>query len=178
MEKKDRIFTIPNALTVFRLALLVPILMLLSRGQRFPAVAFIALGVASDFLDWFIARRFDQGSDLGRLMDPVVDKVNILSVGLLMILSPLYHFPLWYFIFLAVRELAVLLCGLIVVRKRKIVLESNKPGKWSAFFTGICVLLYIFGWEPFTWISLWFALGLALYSTWTYLQIFLKQVKE
>jgi cardiolipin synthase (CMP-forming) len=178
MEKKDRIWTIPNALTLLRLALLVPILMFLSKGQRLPAVALIALGVASDFLDGIIARRFDQGSDLGRLLDPVVDKVNILAVGLLMILSPLYHFPLWYFIFLLVRELAVLLCGLIVVRRRKIVLESNRPGKNSAFFTGVCVLLYILGWEPFTWISLWIAFGLALYSTWTYLQIFLRQVRE
>ncbi len=178
MDKKDRILTIPNALTLIRLALLIPILMFLSRGQRLPAAALIALGVASDFLDGIIARRFDQGSDLGRLMDPVVDKVNTLAVGLLLILSPLYRFPLWYFIFLAVRELAVLVCGLIVVRKRKIVLESNRPGKNSAFFTGVCVLLYIFGWEPFTWISLWIAFGLALYSTGTYLQIFLKQVKE
>jgi cardiolipin synthase (CMP-forming) len=177
MEKKDRIWTIPNALTLLRLALLIPIMMFLSRGQRLPAVALIFLGLASDFLDGIIARRFDQGSDLGRLMDPVVDKINILAVGLLMILSPIYRFPLWYFIFLLVRELAVLLCGLIVVRRRKIVLESNKPGKRSAFFTGVCVFLYILGWEPFTWISLWIAFGLALYSTWTYLQVFLKQVR-
>jgi cardiolipin synthase (CMP-forming) len=177
MEKKDRIWTIPNALTFLRLALLVPILIFLSRGQRLPAVALILLGLASDFLDGVIARRFDQSSDLGRLMDPVVDKVNILAVGLLMILSPRYNFPLWYFLFLLVRELAVLLCGLIVVRKRKIVLESNRPGKNSAFFTGVCVFLYILGWEPFALISLWIAFGLALYSTWTYLQVFLKQVR-
>ncbi len=178
MEKAKRIWTIPNLLTVLRLVFLIPILVFLSRGQRLPAVAFIGLGVASDFLDGIIARRFDQSSDLGRLMDPVVDKVNTLSVGLLMILSPLYRFPVWYFLFLVVRELAVLIGGFWVVRRRKIVLESNKPGKWSAFFTGVCVLLYILGWEPFTWISLWFAFGLALYSTWTYFQIFLKQVRD
>jgi CDP-diacylglycerol--glycerol-3-phosphate 3-phosphatidyltransferase len=178
MEKNNRIWTIPNLLTVLRFAFLFPILLFLSNGQRIWAVAFIFLGVASDFMDGYIARRFNQGSDLGRMMDPVVDKLNILSVGLLMILSPLYRFPLWYFLFLAARELAVLVCGLLVVRKRKIVLEANKPGKRSAFFTGVCVLLYILGWEPFTWISLWIAFALALYSTWTYLQVFLKQVKE
>jgi len=177
MGKNDRIWTVPNLLTILRLAFLIPILVFLSRGARLPAVAFIALGIASDFLDGIIARRFNQSSDLGRLMDPVVDKVNTLAVGLLLILSPIYGFPLWYFLFLAVRESAVLVCGLIVVRKRKIVLESNRPGKWSAFFTGVCILLYILGWEPFTWISLWFAFGLALVSTWTYLRIFMKQVK-
>jgi cardiolipin synthase len=178
MAKTDRIWTIPNLLTFLRLLFLAPILLFLAKGQRLPAVAFIFLGIATDFVDGYVARRFNQSSDLGRLMDPVVDKVNTISAGLLMILSPLYRFPLWYFLFLVGRELAVLICGFIVVRKRKIVLESNKPGKWSAFFTGVCVLLYILGWEPFTWISLWFAFGLALYSTWTYLQIFLKQVKQ
>jgi cardiolipin synthase (CMP-forming) len=165
MEKNDRIWTLPNLLTFLRLLFLGPILVFLSKGQRLPAVGFIFLGLASDFLDGIIARRFNQGSDLGRMMDPLVDKINILAVGLLMILSPLYRFPLWYFLFLAVRESAVLACGLLVVRKRKIVLEANKPGKRSAFFTGVCVLLYILGWEPYTWISLWIAFGLALYST-------------
>jgi len=177
MDKSKRIWTVPNGLTLMRLLFLVPILVFLHRGQRLPAVAFIFLGLASDFLDGIIARRFNQSSDLGRLMDPVVDKVNILAVGLLMILSPVYHFPLWYFLFLVIRELAVLICGFFVVRKRKIVLEANKPGKRSAFFTGVCVFLYILGWEPFTRISLWIAFGLALYSTWTYFQIFMKQVK-
>jgi len=178
MEKTDRIWTLPNLLTFLRLLFLAPILLFLAKGQRLPAVGFIFLGITSDFFDGIIARRFNQSSDLGRMMDPLVDKLNILAVGLLMILSPLYRFPLWYFLFLVVRELAVLVCGLLVARKRKIVLEANKPGKRSAFFTGVCVLLYILGWEPYTWISLWIAFGLALYSTWTYLKVFLKQVKE
>jgi len=178
MEKSNRIWTLPNLLTFLRFLFLAPILLFLYKGQRLPAVGFIFLGFMSDFLDGIIARRFNQSSELGRMMDPLVDKLNILGVGLLMILSPYYRFPLWYFLFLVVRELAVLVCGLLVVRKRKIVLEANKPGKRSAFFTGVCVLLYILGWEPYTWISLWIAFGLALYSTWTYLQVFLKQVKE
>jgi cardiolipin synthase len=178
MKKTDRIRTIPNLLTLLRLVFLVPILLFLWKGQRLPAVGFIFLGVTSDFLDGIIARRFNQSSDLGRIMDPLVDKLNILSVGLLMILSPLYRFPLWFFLFLVARELAVLACGLLVVRKRKIVLEANTPGKRSAFFTGVCVLLYILGWEPYTWISLWIAFVLALYSTWTYFQIFLNHVRE
>ena len=177
MEKANRIWTIPNLMTLLRLVFLVPILLFLWKGQRLPAVGFIFLGVTSDFLDGIIARRFNQSSDLGRMMDPLVDKLNILAIGLLMILSPLYRFPLWYFLFLLVRELAVLACGLLVVRKRKIVLEANTPGKRSSFFTGVCVLLYILGWEPYTWISLWIAFVLALYSTWTYLRVFLTLVK-
>jgi cardiolipin synthase (CMP-forming) len=177
MEKKSRIWTVPNMLSFFRLACLVPILIFLTGGQRISALVFIFLGFASDFLDGWIARRFDQGSDLGRMMDPLIDKLNILSVGLLLVLSPLYHFPLWYFLFLVLRELSVLIGGLTVIRKQKIVLEANIAGKRSAFFTGVCILLYILGWQPYASIMLWIAFVLALYSTYTYLVVFLKQVK-
>jgi len=75
-----------------------------------------------------------------------------------MILSPLYRFP-YGTSFSSRAELAVLICGLLVVRKRTFVLEANKPGKRSAFATGVCVFLYILAWEPFTWMSLWIAFG-------------------
>jgi cardiolipin synthase len=177
MEKTDRIWTIPNLLSFLRLVFLAPILYFLFRGERIPALVFIFLGFSSDFVDGWIARRFNQSSDLGRMMDPAVDKLNILSVGLLLVLSPHYRFPLWYFLFLAARESAVLVCGIWIVRKRKIVLEANRPGKLSAFFTGVCILLYILGWQPFALIVLGIAFILALVSTWTYLRTFLKQIR-
>jgi CDP-diacylglycerol--glycerol-3-phosphate 3-phosphatidyltransferase len=175
---EKRIWTVPNVLTVFRLACLFPILVFLSRGERWPAVAFSVLGVAFDFLDGIIARRFHQASDLGRMLDPFVDKVNVLSVGLFMVLSPLYDFPAWYFVFLAARELGVLAGGLWLVRRRRKVPEANVPGKRSAFFTGMCILLYMLGWQPYAKISLWFAFGLALYSTAMYGRVFLDSATE
>jgi phosphatidylglycerophosphate synthase len=112
------------------------------------------------------------------MMDPLIDKLNILSVGLLMVLLPaLYHFPLWYFLFLLVRELAVLAGGLWIVRKRKVVLESNRPGKLSSFFTGVCVLCFILDLGTAGWVMLWIALGLALVSTWIYAAAFARAVK-
>jgi cardiolipin synthase (CMP-forming) len=173
MENGKRIWTVPNGLSLMRLLFLIPILVFMSQGRRYAALVFILLGVATDFIDGWVARRFGQTSDLGRMMDPLIDKVNVLSAGLLMLLLPsLYRFPLWFFAFLVVRELCVLVFGLWVVRKRGIVLEANRPGKNSAFFTGVCVVLFILDWRPWAYYALALALGLALYSTWTYWRAF------
>jgi CDP-diacylglycerol---glycerol-3-phosphate 3-phosphatidyltransferase len=178
MENGKRIWTVPNGLSLMRLLFLIPILLFMSRGKRISALVFILLGVATDFVDGWVARRFHQTSDLGRMMDPLIDKVNVLSAGLLMLMLPgLYRFPLWYFLFLAVRELAVLVFGLRVVRRKGIVLEANRAGKNSAFFTGVCVLLFILDWMPWAVFAMWFAFGLALYSTWTYWRAFRAAVR-
>jgi len=174
MENDKRIWTVPNFLSFLRLVFLVPILLYMARGQKVHALAFIFLGFSTDFIDGWIARRFNQRSDLGRMMDPVIDKLNILGASLLMVLSPLYRFPLWFFLFLVGRELAVVVFGLWLVRRRKIVPEANKPGKRSAFFTGVSVLLYILDYQPWAAVAMWIAFVLALYSTGTYLQVFRK----
>jgi CDP-diacylglycerol--glycerol-3-phosphate 3-phosphatidyltransferase len=178
MENGKRIWTIPNALSLLRLLFLVPILLYMAEGRRFAALVFIVLGVATDFIDGWVARRFHQTSDLGRMLDPFIDKVNVLSAGLLMVLSPLYRFPLWYFVFLVVRELSVLIFGLWAVRRKGVVLEANRAGKNSAFFTGISVVLFILGWRPWAELMMAFSIGLTLYSTWTYWRTFRAGVRS
>ncbi|MDM7926481.1 MAG: CDP-alcohol phosphatidyltransferase family protein [bacterium] len=177
MENNRRIWTIPNGLSLLRLLFLIPILLLMAEGRRHAALVFILLGIATDFIDGWVARRFNQASDLGRMMDPLIDKVNVLSAALLMALSPLYRFPLWYLAFLVVRELSVLAFGLWAVRRKGVVLEANRPGKNSAFFTGVSVALFILGWQPWANLAMALAVALTLYSTWVYWQSFRAAVR-
>ena len=137
----------------------------------------MALGVATDFLDGIIARRFDQCSDLGRIIDPVIDKVNVLAVLLLMVIHPAYHLPLWFFIFLVVREMVLMVCSLIVVREKGLVMESNRSGKNSAFANGMVVILFVLDFQPYACIMLWIGFVLTLYSSWQYLRLFLLQMR-
>ncbi len=178
MENNRRIWTIPNGLSLLRLLFLIPILLLMAEGRRYAALVFILLGISTDFIDGWVARRFNQASDLGRMMDPLIDKANVLSVGLLMALSPLYRFPPGYLVFLVVRELSVLAFGLWAVRRKGVVLEANRPGKNSAFFTGVSVVLFILGWQPWANLSMALAIGLTLYSTWVYWQSFRAAVRN
>ena len=178
MTPEKRIWTIPNVLTFLRLFTIIPILIFLSRGERWLAFLWIIIGIAADFLDGIIARKLNQSSDLGRIMDPLVDKLIVISVTFHLVSSQLYNFPLWYFIFLVLRELSLILGGLFILKGRKLIVEANRSGKNSAFLTGVAILLFVGDIQPFGWIVLWTALGFTVFSTWVYLKEFREKLKS
>jgi len=172
--KKDNLFSIPNAISLLRLFLLIPIFWLLSQGWKFYALAVILLCGLSDYLDGFIARKWHLQSDAGRIIDPVVDKISLVGLMIFLVISSEYMFPKWFFIFIVVRESMVLLFSLIFIEHKKMVMESSTPGKVSAFATGITIILYILQLHPYTWIMVWLATVLTLYSSWIYFKRFKK----
>ncbi len=83
---EDRIFTIPNALSIGRL-LCVPVFLWLLFGKDDPLSAALLLAVLgiTDCVDGYIARHFNQVSELGKVLDPVADRI-LLIVGMVAIL--------------------------------------------------------------------------------------------
>ena len=82
----DRVLTVPNVITVVRLAC-IPVFLWLLFVQEDRLAAGILLGAlgATDWVDGYIARHFDQVSDLGKVLDPTADRVLLLAgaIGLL-----------------------------------------------------------------------------------------------
>lgn len=80
----DRIWTIPNVISFIRLAFVPIFFWLLVTGQDGPALTVLIVATASDFVDGFIARKFDQVTRLGALLDPASDRLFITAsvVGL------------------------------------------------------------------------------------------------
>lgn len=102
----DRILTIPNVISVVRLACLPLFLyLLLVRHHRTGAAGLLAgLGV-SDFVDGYIARRWNQISDLGKILDPVADRLLFfVGVGGILVAGAV---PVWFALAVFVREVAV-----------------------------------------------------------------------
>lgn len=176
--KNDPVWTVPNLLTLMRFFLMIPIFICLVRGERYWVFFWGFLAVCTDLLDGWAARKLNQFSELGRILDPVFDKIGVLSVILYMTFSARYHFPLWFTLFMLARETAVLVFGFILLKKNAKVSESNRAGKWSAYITASAVLLFILGWQPYAKIVLWIAFSLTLYSTWAYFKIFLEKSKK
>ncbi|HET6824615.1 MAG TPA: CDP-alcohol phosphatidyltransferase family protein, partial [Amnibacterium sp.] len=75
----DDLLTIPNVLSFARLALIPVFLGFLITGQDVLALVVLVAGGVTDFLDGFLARRLHQVSRLGKLLDPVADRLTILS---------------------------------------------------------------------------------------------------
>ncbi len=75
-----RVLTLPNVISVVRLAC-VPVFcwLLLGADERVAAMALLAVLGATDWVDGWIARHFDQGSDLGKILDPTADRILLLA---------------------------------------------------------------------------------------------------
>jgi cardiolipin synthase len=102
----DRILTVPNVITLVRLCLLPVFLWLLfARDNRAAAAGLLAVLGATDFLDGYIARHFDQVSELGKILDPVADRLLFfVAVGGIMIDGSV---PVWFAVAVLAREVLV-----------------------------------------------------------------------
>jgi cardiolipin synthase len=102
----SRVLTVPNVVTVVRL-LCLPIFLWLLFGRDEVVAAALLLGVlgATDFVDGYVARHFNQVSELGKVLDPTADRLLfIVGVGGIMIYGAA---PLWFSLLVLIRELAV-----------------------------------------------------------------------
>lgn len=108
----DRVLTIPNVITAARLAC-VPLFwwILLGNDDRAAAAVLLALLGCTDWVDGYIARRFDQVSELGKVLDPVADRV--LFIGCLTAIFLDGGVPRWLCVVVVARELVV--GGMMVV---------------------------------------------------------------
>ncbi|NMR21555.1 CDP-alcohol phosphatidyltransferase family protein [Cellulomonas fimi] len=102
--------TVPNVISLGRLALVPVFAVLITRGDDVWALAVLAVSGISDWLDGVIARRFDQVSRLGQLLDPAADRLFILVT--LVALAWRDVVPLWLVVVLVGRDL-LLACLLV-----------------------------------------------------------------
>ena len=102
----DRILTVPNIFSLFRL-LLVPVFvwLLFGKDNRLQAAVLLAAIGATDWVDGWYARKFNQVSTLGKILDPAADRI-LLAVGAISIIVD-GSIPRWLGIVIVVRELVV-----------------------------------------------------------------------
>jgi cardiolipin synthase len=110
----------------------VPVFLWLLLAEDARVAAALLLGVlgATDWVDGWIARRWDQGSELGKVLDPVADRLAI-AAGLIALVVR-GAFPLWAALLILVRDVAILVAGL-VLWTRRIRIEVRYLGKVATF---------------------------------------------
>jgi cardiolipin synthase len=111
---RDRgVWTVPNAISLARLAG-VPVFLWLLLGEDRPVAAGILFAVlgATDWVDGYIARHFDQGSEVGKILDPVSDRVMLIAGAIGLLLSG--DVPLWVGVLVLAREAALSVVTLIL----------------------------------------------------------------
>lgn len=135
---------LPNILTLFRLLLIPGFVSLffsrLSNNLIYSILIFLTAGV-TDILDGYIARKYNLTTKLGVVLDPLADKLMIITV--LACLAIKKYIPLWILVVIFIKELFMILAGIRLYSKDTVI-PSNNFGKLTTilFYLAIFVLIF------------------------------------
>jgi CDP-diacylglycerol--glycerol-3-phosphate 3-phosphatidyltransferase len=140
LKEKNPILNLPNFLTIFRIAvipLLVVILLYPSKTAAFLATLLFALASITDWLDGYIARRMGIVTMFGKFLDPIADKL-IVAAALIMII-PYGRAPAWMVLIILSRE--IIITGLRGIASTEgIVIAASNLGKFKTIFQIVAIL--------------------------------------
>lgn len=131
---------LPNAISLMRIALVAPILILILDGSFGWALTLFALAGFSDGVDGYLAKRFDWGTRLGALLDPVADK--LLVAGLFVTLAYTGDIPLWLAVVVILRDVVIVIGAMaynFLVRP-----VEGEPTRVSKLNTSLQLLFLLF----------------------------------
>lgn len=142
--RKDQVLTIPNLLSVIRLALIPLIVWLYIGKQEYSAaVAVILISGATDIIDGFIARKFNMVSDLGKILDPVADKLTQATV--ILCLTVKYRWMRGLIVLFVVKEIIMAVLGYMAIQKKDVVNSAKWYGKLNTvvlYLVMTCLILF------------------------------------
>jgi cardiolipin synthase len=148
IRKRD-FFLLPNLLAFLRIALLPPIFYLLVQdagSSIILALILIAVATATDFFDGYFARRLNQITDLGKIMDPLADKLGLATVVIFIIVYR--GFPLWAALLLLLKDILTLIAAVAMVKRKGFILMSNIWGKLNSGVWVLTVIVFAAKIEP------------------------------
>lgn len=129
-----RIWTIPNILSLLRLAL-IPLFVWLSLEERFVAAFFLFVGAAlTDALDGWIARRFDQRSRVGAYLDPGADKTMMVTTYVVYTIPSIaaFRLPFWLTVTVFLRDITIVIFAYLLYTRIHVKrFPPNMAGKVS-----------------------------------------------
>jgi CDP-diacylglycerol--glycerol-3-phosphate 3-phosphatidyltransferase len=168
-----QISTLPNALSLLRICLLPFILFcLVQRTAVYDGLALLLMSVAvlSDALDGYFARRFGQVSNLGKVLDPVADKITV--GALVLFLIQLREFPLWPAFLIVGRDLIILGASLFIIETKRVVVTSNVIGKLTGVVYALTIIAYTVRYYTVGKYLAWVAVACVVISSGSYLRRF------
>lgn len=137
--------TTASKITLVRVALIPVFMVLLLLGWNYWAFGVFVLASVTDFIDGYVARHYNQVSDFGKFVDPLADKLLVISC--MVIFVEYGRFPAWACMIVLAREFAVTGLRLIAVENGRVI-AAGWSGKVKTFCTmvGLCVMLVLTNW--------------------------------
>jgi CDP-diacylglycerol--glycerol-3-phosphate 3-phosphatidyltransferase len=174
IKERTEFWTASNAVSLLRIVLTIPIVLLLQNGDTTGATALCFVAAATDYVDGWLARRTHTVSEWGKIIDPVADKILVGVVVAMMVW--LGMLPVWFVAAVLARDVAILVGGLILRSRVDVVVPSDWTGKFTVGFiagTGVAAMNSI-DWLRDLGIIL--SCGGMLVSLWSYSRRFLRMM--
>jgi len=142
----SRLITVPNLLSISRLFLLPFVLYFLFRRHAVLALVVMAISWSTDALDGYLARRLNQVSDIGRILDHLVDKIWVGSV--LVTLVFIRGLPLVIAAAVICRDLLIIAGSSVILKRRGTLVSSDVVGKITGCAFALLILFYTLDLAP------------------------------
>lgn len=165
--------TIPNIITFIRFLMLPFYVYFLFNHKLLIAAVFYLIAALSDILDGYLARRLDQTSNLGKIIDPLADKLIVIIS--LVYLGYKNIFPLWGVIILLLKELLMLIVGSYFLSKKVEIISSRFYGKGAMVIISLSILMALLN-LPFYSLIFWGGFILSLVAGLDYFLYYAKHL--
>lgn len=148
----DGCMTIPNLLSVIRICLIPVLAVLYLKGYIWWSVLILVISGLSDFFDGKIARKFNQISNLGKMLDPIADKLTIFALAIVLFIkfknaqSESMQAFAWVFLLFIAKDIIMLLGGALIIALGARPAPAAIYGKVATFmFYAVMILIIAFG---------------------------------
>ena len=137
-----RIVSIPNVISFLRLATVPIFIWLFVADRANPAVILFAIGASTDFLDGYLARRLDAITELGKLLDPLADRIFIVALAVALVATD--ALPLWLALTIVARDLILVAAFPFVDKRGMARIPVSFAGKTAtaALLLGLTLIAY------------------------------------
>ncbi|MGB9720717.1 MAG: CDP-alcohol phosphatidyltransferase family protein [bacterium] len=173
MNKK---FTVSNMITIIRFLLLPCIVYFLIKRERIIAFVIMLISLFSDVTDGYIARKFHQETELGKLLDPLCDKISLVVIlGTLLLINSI---PIWAVLIIVLRDILILVGSYILFKKKSMLYKSNVLGKVTGFLFGAMILAFVLNLQKIGMITLYISIPFMVGAFITYCQRFIYALRQ
>lgn len=142
IEGSDELFTVPNFISFIRIVLIIPFVLFFLADKYILAFSLILASGISDALDGFLARKLNQISKLGKMLDPIADKLTLVAV--VMCMGTLIPELLPLVIILVVKDLLMLAGGYYLLKRGIVPPAAKWYGKIATIIFYISVVFIVF----------------------------------
>lgn len=138
---QGHIVNLPNFLSFLRVLLIPWFIYYFHTGRVWTAIVIMIVALLTDWFDGQTARWTNEVSDMGKILDPLADKLCLASVALYFLWKG--ELPLWFVIFVILRDLLIFFGAAYLRHRHNVLTTSLWPGKWAVGFVSMMFIAMV-----------------------------------